>query len=256
MPAASATVAAPAVGQLPQLAAHDHSPSSPLTKVTQQSPAMHGCDNHDDPVVPTAAVTSYVAWDALVDDEDRDVEGWPEYDAEADTNHAPVVGTPISFVEACKRGVPEEVLTGAHKPTADSMASVDRQRLSARTLNASAAAPRPQTAADAGWHTVGRKQGSRSPKRASAASKKGQDAAQAAAVGRSIAPARVQPAADTNSGGAERSVLTKSRKKRQAEEDGTTAARQLICAVLMSVLLLSLFTFRKCCCTQAAVLFA
>ena len=211
----------PTVGQLSQLAACDRSPSAPLTEITQQAPTNDDGNGHDAPAVCTAAVASYVAWDALVDDMDRVVDSWPEPDDHADTDPAPIASTPMSFLEACKRGGSGEVMTSWHNSTANSMASVGSQQRTAGRSNA--AARRPQTAADAGWHTAVGKRGRKSANHSDAAGTKVQNGAQPAAIGSRTAPARVsqsveQAGTGISSGGAERRAISKSCKKRQARQ--------------------------------------
>lgn len=142
--------------------------------------------------VPKVAIDSCVAWDALVGDDDSDVEGWPDHADPVDMDHAnvPAATRPSTFLEAARKMAgSDEVLIFACKDST----SVGRQAQSGGRANGTL-----HTGADPSWHHVGRK--------SNAAGMILQSNAQPAAVWRHVASVRAgrdigQAAGDTNGGG-------------------------------------------------------
>lgn len=230
LPARHDRAASPTAGQLSQpeseaqpVAVFDAQPALPHNDSTQHMPEAN---DHEAGVPLDAAAVhnrpseSYVAWDALVGDDDSGVEGWPDH---ADpVNSVPAAAGPISFLEAAsKMAVSEDMVniegTALVRNQGQSAGGANARLQEGSSHSTSAAASRLLNAADYGWQTVGRK----SAERLNAAGTNVQNLARHAAVGSRAASVSVsirntdQAAADMSGGRTERR-LTRTQRRRQA----------------------------------------
>ena len=201
----------------------------PQTVSTQHMPGgecNQGAAPSDAAAVPKVVIQSYVAWDALVTDDDSGVEAWPDHadPVAMDHDNVPAATKPSTFLEAaCRVAGPEEVLhaarqastSGGRQGESAGRASGTQHAASTSGCSAnghqrtSAAARRQHTVADHGWQRVCRK--------SNAAGTDVQNLSQPAAFERHAERVSPNMAADTNGGGAH-NKFTRTQRRRQARK--------------------------------------